>query len=308
MSPDGGKQDRSVRVSAKSHSTQSFDEVVMTAPLGWLKQNLAAFHPPLPPRLTKSIDSISYGRLEKVYITFPKAFWLEQDNSSKFPKTFHTQFLAPAYAKSTNPSQWSIECVNLAALPSGLDQPTLLFYINGPCAAYVTALLNPTGRSNATAPVSPPQKNGGELSAADRRILDFFHPYYSRLPNYSTSSRACRPTAVLATDWIHDDLAGNGSYTLFQTSVATAAKRAGRAGCPAGAGVSAAVKESNVEFDKDIIALRLGCPNRGLWFAGEHTAPFVALGTVTGAYWSGEAVARRLLRMYGLGDGEGDLA
>lgn len=29
--------------------------------------------------------------------------------------------------------------------------------------------------------------------------------------------------------------------------------------------------------------------------AGEHTAPFVALGTVTGAYWSGEGVARRIV-------------
>lgn len=33
---------------------------------------------------------------------------------------------------------------------------------------------------------------------------------------------------------------------------------------------------------------------------GEATAPFVALGTVTGAYWSGEAVGRKILDMYGL--------
>lgn len=40
-----------------------------------------------------------------------------------------------------------------------------------------------------------------------------------------------------------------------------------------------------MQLDKDIEALRKGCPERGVWFAGEHTAPFVALGTTTGAYW-----------------------
>lgn len=37
---------------------------------------------------------------------------------------------------------------------------------------------------------------------------------------------------------------------------------------------------------------------KGLWLAGEHTAPFIALGTTTGAYWSGEGVARRIVALY----------
>jgi hypothetical protein len=41
-------------------------------------------------------------------------------------------------------------------------------------------------------------------------------------------------------------------------------------------------------------------PERGVWLAGEHTAPFVALGTVTGAYWAGEGVAKRIVKLYGL--------
>ena len=60
-----------------------------------------------------------------------------------------------------------------------------------------------------------------------------------------------------------------------------------------------------MQLDRDIEALREGCPERGVWFAGEHTAPFVALGTVTGAYWSGEGVAKRVAEVYGLsGQGE----
>lgn len=41
--------------------------------------------------------------------------------------------------------------------------------------------------------------------------------------------------------------------------------------------------------------------DRGVWFAGEHTAPFVALGTTTGAVWSGESVAGRICALYRLG-------
>lgn len=58
--------------------------------------------------------------------------------------------------------------------------------------------------------------------------------------------------------------------------------------------------DDEVHIDEDIEVIRQGCPERGIWFAGEHTAPFVALGTVTGAYWSGEVVARRVLAAYGL--------
>ena len=51
-----------------TRNTETFDEVIVTAPLGWLKRNLATFHPPLPPRLTAAIANVSYGRLEKVYL------------------------------------------------------------------------------------------------------------------------------------------------------------------------------------------------------------------------------------------------
>lgn len=60
-----------------------------------------------------------------------------------------------------------------------------------------------------------------------------------------------------------------------------------------------------MELDRDIEALREGWPEGGVWFAGEHTAPFVALGTVTGAWWSGEGVGRRVVGAYGGGAGKG---
>lgn len=45
---------------------ETFDEVVMTAPLGWLKTNLDAFDPALPQRLQEGIGAIGYGHLDKV--------------------------------------------------------------------------------------------------------------------------------------------------------------------------------------------------------------------------------------------------
>jgi hypothetical protein len=44
---------------------------------------------------------------------------------------------------------------------------------------------------------------------------------------------------------------------------------------------------------------------RGVWFAGEHTAEFVAVGTTVGAYWSGDEVAGRVCRiLFGTGQEE----
>jgi hypothetical protein len=56
---------------------------------------------------------------------------------------------------------------------------------------------------------------------------------------------------------------------------------------------------AEVKLEEDIKALRWGMPERGIWLAGEHTAPFVALGMLTRAYWSGESVGMRILRAYG---------
>jgi hypothetical protein len=50
----------------------SFDEVLMTTPLGFLKRNKDMFKPSLPPRLLSGIDAVSVGHLEKVSSNVPK--------------------------------------------------------------------------------------------------------------------------------------------------------------------------------------------------------------------------------------------
>jgi hypothetical protein len=266
-----------ITVTTATGERYSFDEVVVTCPLGWLKQNTKTFSPALPDRLLGAIQSISYGRLEKVYVTFPRAFWhtdptastngqhtngtTNGSNPAKSP--VFAQFLEPAYADHPAGLEWSQECLSLAALPAPCNHPTLLFYTYGPCSTYIVEQI-------ASLDLGSPEY---------RKILvNFFEPFYSRLPGYDSTLPDCVPTALMATRWQKDPYAGNGSYCNFQVGL--------------------------TQGDKDIEMLRSGAgvgPSRGLWFAGEHTAPFVALGTTTGAYWSGERAAVQVCAGRGLG-------
>ncbi|THV48211.1 hypothetical protein BGAL_0261g00010 [Botrytis galanthina] len=241
-----------------------FDEVVMTTPLGWLKKNKQAFQPALPARFLSAIDSLGYGCLEKVYITFPRAFWTDP-NLPPSSQTFDgfTQWLAPTYTRTTNPHKWHQEIVPLSSFTPKNAHPTLLLYIYGEQSQLFAHTLSRLG--------SPAEK--------DAFLISFFQPYYSLLPHYEEGSAEFTPLSCVGTTWVNDDLAGNGSYTNFQVGLR--------------------------EGDADVKVLREGVPDRILWFAGEHTAPFIALGTTTGAYWSGDAVGERMVEVYGMG-GKGE--
>ncbi len=283
-----------VTVQTSNGYKEIFDEVIVTVPLGWLQRNKAVFDPALPSRLSKAIDSIGYGCLDKVYITFPTAFWDQpQDLGEGMPDGDHrqsvpnanatnsplnltstgfstpltnhypgfTHWLKPSYAIFKNPQRWNQQSLNLAALPSSCAHPTLLFYIFGECATHVAHLVSTT-----------------PASSVDARLTDFFRPYFSLLPNYSSTNPICVPKAVLATTWANDEFAGYGSYSNFQVGLENG--------------------------DEDIECMREGLPDRHVWLAGEHTAPFAALGTVTGAWWSGQEVAKRIVETYGLTEGD----
>lgn len=143
-------------------------------------------------------------------------------------------------------------CFSLAHLPEDLAQPTLLFYIFGETSAQLT------DRSIFPSPDTP---------EGFKKFSDFFRPYYSRLSGYKGEKD--EPDRILATNWMNDKWAGNGSYSNFQVGLE--------------------------DGEGDIIALRDGMPERGVWFAGEHTSPVLGLGSVSGAYWSGEEAARRVI-------------
>ncbi|KAK0659586.1 Lysine-specific histone demethylase 1-like protein 3 [Lasiodiplodia hormozganensis] len=321
-----GNENGAVQVRLADGNSMVFDEVVMTTPLGWLKRNKdTAFVPPLPERLSSAIDSIGYGCLDKVYITFPTAFWetsspssssssdsiptaarqsvpnttattapvhqpdqaVTADGSSNGSDPSHhpgfTQWTAPLYAHDTNPAGWSQECVNMAALPGSTAYPTLLFYTFGPTSQHIASILkegseketNSSSSSSSSTTTTPPSISPPPNSPTHHKLLSFFAPYYTRLPGFDAANPHHQPSAVLATGWTNDELAGYGSYCNF----------------PVGLERGAA----------DVEAMRRGVPDRRVWLAGEHTASFLALGTVTGAYWSGEGVGRAVAWAYGCG-------
>jgi Flavin containing amine oxidoreductase len=202
-----------------------------------------------------STNEMSNADNGQVYLTFNRAFWLDNPEKEKF--TGFIQWLCPQYAKETNPACWNQEVVDLSTLPESCAHPTLLFYMYG-------------DQSVAMATELASRKSQEERN---KYLVEFFKPYFSRLPNYKEGAKDCVPVSCLATTWILDDLAGNGSYSTFRTGL--------------------------LEGDRDIEIMREGLPDRNIWFAGEHTAPLIGLGTTTGAYWSGEAVGLRIADAYG---------
>ncbi|KAL1852667.1 hypothetical protein Plec18167_007762 [Paecilomyces lecythidis] len=206
-----------VLVTVEDGRSFPFDEVVVTAPLGWLKHHQDVFSPPLEAPLEKAIMGIGYGNLEKP----------------------------------------PLEAYDLSCLPVQYASPTLLFFTWGPSAIQLTTAVRSL----------IPSKRFEYLKT-------YFEPYYSLLPHYSSGHVDCEPQVILSTDWAGDDLAGNGSYTNFLTGVDNASR--------------------------DVDTLRYGCPERGIWFAGEHTAPSLHMGTATGAYIAGEDVAKRIIELYGM--------
>jgi hypothetical protein len=62
----GTEEEPRVEVRIEGKESLSFDEVVTTTPLGWLKVNKGAFEPELPDGLKQAINSIGYGHLDKV--------------------------------------------------------------------------------------------------------------------------------------------------------------------------------------------------------------------------------------------------
>ena len=243
----------------------TFDHVVMTTPHGWLQKQKEVFRPPIPRELSEAIDSIHYGNLEKLYVHFSTAYW-DQDTSDgdgfNQPGKFATESLwtTPKYAHDTNPKRFNMEAFSFSTMPVGVAHATLCFFLYGDFSRMATEAI---------------QGLKPHSEAYNDALRPLLEPYYSLLPNYEEKSDDCQPTGFLLTDWEHDRLAGNGSYTNFQIGL----------------------KDGRESLDR--IRAGMGMDRR-IWFAGEHTAPFKAMGTIVGAYWGGERVGKKIASLHGL--------
>lgn len=293
--------DKRITVRTTDGDEQEFDEVVVTAPLGWLKQNLNSFEPPLPERMRRAIHMLGYGNLEKVllipcqypgekllltaiqvYLFFETAWWnpprLQDENSRgpantgvshpvNEPEQHHSDPSAPPQGFFTFLSpEYAPDTNPQKWMQEAVDLSRLPLPTAHPTLLFYTCGSNSRHIASSLAALPP----SGHLPF----LADFFRPYLALLPRHRPGDPACEPAAALATAWAADALAGNGSYTNFRTGLAEGAA--------------------------DLECIREGCPGRGVWFAGEHAAPVLGLGTVTGAYWSGESVAGRVAEAYGV--------
>jgi polyamine oxidase len=66
-----------VTVTSASGETEAGSHVVVTVPLGVLKNGLPAFVPPLPPERAEALRGLGFGRYEKVALKFDEPFWRE---------------------------------------------------------------------------------------------------------------------------------------------------------------------------------------------------------------------------------------
>lgn len=103
QTPEDRSSGKQVIVATQDGRRLVFDEVVMTAPLGWLQKHGECFQPPLPARLHSAIHNLKLSQLEKVFIMFPSAFWISDTTTDSFPS--YTNWLSLEYALDTNPER-----------------------------------------------------------------------------------------------------------------------------------------------------------------------------------------------------------
>ena len=65
-----------VRVRTADGSVEEGSHVVVTVPLGVLKQGLPRFSPALPPDRLAAVERLGFGRFEKVALRFSEPFWV----------------------------------------------------------------------------------------------------------------------------------------------------------------------------------------------------------------------------------------
>lgn len=68
-------ESRKIFISTRDSCVNESDAVVITAPIGVIRENMLKFIPPLSPAKTNAIQSTESGLLNKIMLVFPFAFW-----------------------------------------------------------------------------------------------------------------------------------------------------------------------------------------------------------------------------------------
>uniref|UniRef100_A0A1B6G6I5 Amine oxidase domain-containing protein n=1 Tax=Cuerna arida TaxID=1464854 RepID=A0A1B6G6I5_9HEMI len=125
-----------VHVETADGSTFLTDHVIVTLPLGVLKDRAAQmFHPPLPEKKTTAIETLGYGCGTKVFMLFPEKWWTV-DNTMITP-LFSAKELSD-YRANSEYGYWSANTT--AFLPVLNHGSMLCAWFSGTSAEYVETL------------------------------------------------------------------------------------------------------------------------------------------------------------------------
>ena len=83
--------DDGVAVTCADGLGETGSHTIVTVPLGVLKDGRPRFDPGLPPSVQAAVDTLGFGRYEKIALRFPTAFWRDQGISHTvlFPSDDH---------------------------------------------------------------------------------------------------------------------------------------------------------------------------------------------------------------------------
>ncbi|KAL1122729.1 hypothetical protein AAG570_003056, partial [Ranatra chinensis] len=74
VGPDSGS--RGCRIVCKSGEVLVADHVIVTSSVGFLKNNLDFFRPPLPTEYYKGLDSLGFDTVNKIFLVYDKPWWI----------------------------------------------------------------------------------------------------------------------------------------------------------------------------------------------------------------------------------------
>jgi monoamine oxidase len=235
------------------------DSLIVTIPLGLLKTGAIQFSPPLPSPVQKAISTLGFGVLEKLFVRFPRAWWLTPlPDVSKAPVALEFYRFSSLISTKDQIPRGSVSWVSLARMHK--PQPVFLIYVSTELAKYLVAM--------------PKDKL--------RSMLQTY--YVPRLPNYSADDPACQISAVDSSQWSLDPLSGYGSYTHIPV------------GAEIGDGNMKILSEKIFEAgDGGVWFAGEHTADTEIHDGVKYTT----MATVTGAYKSGERAANHVLKSLG---------
>lgn len=114
-------EEHQVQLIDQHHTVHLGSQVIITVPLGVLKQQIIEFNPPLPALLQKSIQHMGFGSFNKVFLEFERPLALGENSALTNSIFYRYQ------------AQW----FNLLDLSAFYAQPTYLMLFGGPQSVWI---------------------------------------------------------------------------------------------------------------------------------------------------------------------------